>query len=145
MLETQRYFIESAKGGAATPPGSDPQHLMSDDPVDDFRRGRTEFVDTFGNDELAQRAGSAVGIAFADQLLHGWDLAVATGQDASMPDGLAALAYQRIHGAFTDEQRRGVFKPELPVGDDASNQDRLLAYTGRDPALSGRSRRAGAG
>jgi hypothetical protein len=39
-----------------------------------------------------------------------------------------------IHGKFTDDQRKGVFDPEIEVGDDASPQDRLLAYTGRDPA-----------
>ena len=54
-----------------------------------------------------------LGIAFADQLLHGWDLAVATGQDATMPEGLPAMAYGMIHGRFTDEQRTGVFKPEV--------------------------------
>jgi hypothetical protein len=50
-----------------------------------------------------------------------------------MPDGLAAAAYEMVHGKFTDEQRKGIFKPEVPIGDDASPQDRVLAYTGRDP------------
>ena len=50
-----------------------------------------------------------------------------------MPDGLAAAAYEVVHGAFTDEQRTGVFKPEIEVGNDASPQEKLLAYTGRDP------------
>jgi hypothetical protein len=39
-----------------------------------------------------------------------------------------------IHGRFTDEQRKGVFKPEIAVGPNASIQEKLLAYTGRDPA-----------
>ena len=47
--------------------------------------------------------------------------------------GLAEAAYETIHGQFTDEQRKGVFKPEIEVGADASAQDKLLAYTGRDP------------
>ena len=50
-----------------------------------------------------------------------------------MPDGLAEAAYGMIHGRFNDEQRKGTFKPEIPVGEDASPQQRLLAYTGRDP------------
>ena len=50
-----------------------------------------------------------------------------------MPDGLAEAAYGMIHGQFTDEQRKGMFGPEVAVGADASPQDRLLAYTGRDP------------
>ena len=50
-----------------------------------------------------------------------------------MPDGLATAAYELVHGKFTDEQRKGIFKPEVPIGNDVSPQDRLLAYTGRDP------------
>jgi hypothetical protein len=53
-----------------------------------------------------------------------------------MPEGLAEKAYEVIHGAFTDEQREGVFGPEIPVPDTASAQDRLLAYSGRDPATA---------
>ena len=51
-----------------------------------------------------------------------------------MPEGLPALAYDLIHGRFSDEQRQGIFKPAVKVPPDASAQDRLLAYTGRDPA-----------
>jgi hypothetical protein len=39
-----------------------------------------------------------------------------------------------IHGRFTDEKRTGVFKPEIAVRSDAPAQDKLLAYTGRDPS-----------
>ncbi|MBV8690169.1 MAG: TIGR03086 family protein, partial [Actinobacteria bacterium] len=75
--------------------------------------------------------GPSLGIAFSDLLIHGWDLAKASGQDATMPDGLAAAAYEIIHGKFSDDQRKGMFKPEIKVGDDASPQEKLLAYTGR--------------
>ena len=49
-----------------------------------------------------------------------------------MPAGLAAEVYGMIHGQFTEDERKGVFKPEVTVGADASAQERLLAYTGRD-------------
>ncbi len=52
-----------------------------------------------------------------------------------MPDGLPEAAYQMIHGRFTDDQRKGVFKPEIPVVPDVCAEDKLLAYTGRDPGL----------
>ena len=35
-----------------------------------------------------------------------------------MPQGLPEAAYEMIHGRFTDEQRKGVFKPEMPVSPD---------------------------
>ena len=46
---------------------------------------------------------------------------------------LAQAAFDTIHGRFTDEQRTGVFKPEVEVGPSATAQEKLLAYTGRDP------------
>ena len=84
---------------------------------------------------MIDKTGPALGIAFSDQLLHGWDLAVSTGQDTVMPDGLPEAAYSLIYGRFTEEQRKGVFKSEIDVAPNASAQDRLLAYTGRDPSL----------
>jgi uncharacterized protein (TIGR03086 family) len=135
MLETQQYFVKSARGEQASPPSSDaPPTLMGGDPVAAFSRARAETIDTFGQPGVIDKTGPSLGIATADQLLHGWDLAKATGQDATMPDGLAEMAYETVHGKFTDEQRTGTFKPEVEVAADASAQDRLLAYTGRDPS-----------
>ena len=82
---------------------------------------------------MVEKTAPSLGIAFSDALLHGWDLATATGQDATMPDGLAEAAYETIHGRFTDDQRKGVFDPEIEVPPAASAQEKLLAYTGRDP------------
>ena len=46
-----------------------------------------------------------------------------------MPDGLAEAAYEVIHGRFTDDERKGVFGPEVASPASASAQDKLLAYT----------------
>jgi uncharacterized protein (TIGR03086 family) len=131
MLDTANYFAGSARGDEVSLPSPDPPEILSDDPVADFERARAETLDAFRVDGVIERTGPALGIAFSDQLLHGWDLATATGQDTTMPDELPALAYEMIHGRFTDEQRKGVFKPEIEVAADASSQERLLAYTGR--------------
>jgi uncharacterized protein (TIGR03086 family) len=136
MLATQQYFVATARGEQASPPGPNPPRLLTDadNPARDFDRARAEVVEAFGQEGVIEKTGPAIGIAFADQLLHGWDLARATDQDATMPDGLAEAAYDVIHGRFTDEQRPGIFKPEVEVGPDATAQQRLLAYTGRDPS-----------
>ncbi|MDX6199274.1 MAG: hypothetical protein QOJ79_2425 [Actinomycetota bacterium] len=133
MLDTQRYFTASARGEDASPPGPNPPAVLSDDPVGDFEKGRAALLEVFGQDGVIDKTGPALGVAFSDQVLHGWDLARATDQDATMPAGLAEAAYGCIHGMFTEEQRNGILGPELPVGDDASPQERLLAYSGRDP------------
>jgi len=134
MLETQQYFVGSARGLHVSPPGAEPPEILGEDPVADFLEARTETLHTFGKDGMIEKTGPALGIAFSDQLLHGWDLARASGQDATMPADLAEAAYRTIHGKFTDDQRQGVFGPEIEVPDTASAQDRLLAYSGRDPA-----------
>jgi uncharacterized protein (TIGR03086 family) len=136
MLQTQRYFIGAARGEDVSL-SPNPPDLLSDDPCSDFDQARAEALRTFGEPGVIDRTGPALGIAFSDQLLHGWDLAASTGQDRSMPDGLPEAAYAMIHGRFTEEQRKGVFKPGIVVSPDASAQDRLLAYTGRDPSTKG--------
>ena len=132
MLDVQRYFVGSARGENVTL-SQDPSDLLSDDPGSDFDRSRDETIRTFSAPGVMDKTGPALGIAFGDQLIHGWDLAVSTGQDGRMPDGLAEAAYGMIHGCLTDEQRRSAFKPEIVVSADSSPQDKLLAYTGRDP------------
>lgn len=133
VLETQRFFVSTARGEEATPPGSAPPDTVSEDPSADLRKVQADVIESFSQDGVIERTGPSIGIAFTDQLVHGWDLAKATDQDATMPDGLAQAAYDLIHGKFSDEQRSSLFKPEVPVGDDATPQQRLLAYTGRVP------------
>ena len=53
-----------------------------------------------------------------------------------MPDELPACAYSIMYGRFNGEQRKGVFKPEIAVAPDATAQEKLLAYTGREPSLA---------
>ena len=134
MLDTQNYFVSSARGEKASPPSPTPPKLLSDVPVADFERARDEMIKTFSEPGVIDKTGPSLGIAFSDQLLHGWDLAKSTAQDTTMPDRLPEAAYQMIHGRFTDDQRKGIFKPEIPVAADAPAQDKLLAYTGRDPS-----------
>ena len=134
MLDTQHYFVGAAKGEDVSLPSPEPPERLGADPVADFQRARDETLDTFGEEGVIERTGPSLGIAFGDLLLHSWDLARATGQDATMPAGLAEAAYEMLHGRLTDENRQGAFKPEIAVSPDASTQDKLLAYTGRSPS-----------
>jgi uncharacterized protein (TIGR03086 family) len=134
MLDTQNYFLGTARGEKTPLPSSQPPALVGDDPAADLALTRKEMLSTFGQEGVIEKTGPSLGIAFSDQLVHGWDLAKATGQDATMPEGLPEAAYEMIHGRFTDEQRKGLFKPEVAVPKTASAQDKLLAYTGRNPS-----------
>lgn len=133
MLDTQRYFTGTARGEKAALPSRTPPSFISENPVPSFEKGRSDLMAAFGEPGVIDKTGPALGVAFADQLLHGWDLAEGTGQDSTMPEGLPAAAYEMIHGRFTDGQREGMFKPEIAAPPNASPQVKLLAYTGRDP------------
>jgi uncharacterized protein (TIGR03086 family) len=134
MLETQKYFIGSARGDDVSLSQDPPDLVGDDDPCVAFDRARADMLSTFGAPGVIDHTGPALGIASSDQLLHGWDLAVSTGQDATMPAGLPESAYAIVHGRFTDEQRKGVFKPEIAIDPNSTAQAKFLAYTGRDPS-----------
>jgi len=135
MLQIQRYFVGVARGEDITLSLSeDPPDLLSDDPCSDFDQARAETLRTFGQPGVIEKTGTVLGNVFGDQLIHGWDLAVSTGQDPTMPEGLPEAAYALTHGRWPEEQRKGVLKPEIRIAADASPQEKLLAYSGRDPS-----------
>jgi len=80
----------------------------------------------------------AVHLALGDSLLHGWDVAVATGQDPRLPEDAAAVMLTFMQGMLKPEMRGkgpdATFGPEVPVPDGASVVECLLAFSGRDPA-----------
>ena len=135
MLLVQSAFVAHARGEEfSLSLEEDPPDVLTDDPYADFERARAEALRVFGEPGIIERTGTNLGNIFGDQLMHGWDLAVSTGQDPTMPEGLPEAAYALVHGAFTEEGRKGVLKPEVSVAADASPQERLLAYAGRDPS-----------
>ena len=70
----------------------------------------------------------------AELVLHGWDLAVATGQAYTVPDQAAAAALAAVEAnAELFRQYKGFAEP-VPVADGAPSLDRALALSGRDPA-----------
>jgi hypothetical protein len=54
-----------------------------------------------------------------------------------MPEDLAAAAFAALDGRMPDDQRGQFFKPAVPTSDDATPQERLLAYAGRSAAATG--------
>lgn len=127
----RRHLHRGRRDSEAPPPSPTPPELITDDPAADFARARDEMLQAFGEPGVLGKTGISLGIAFSDQLMHGWDLARATGQDETMPDTLPGAAYELIYGRFTADERKGIFKPEVTVRADASPQEKLLAYTGR--------------
>ena len=77
--------------------------------------------------------GQVAGLVALDELVvHGWDIAVATGQHYEPP--LDEVEASTSFVASFEAPRDGrLFGPIVPVPDGASPLDRLLGLTGRDP------------
>src|SRR5687768_10141358 len=116
----------------------------TDDPLTDFREARRQVQEALDSDRAREEVSTPGGpmtledhidqVVSDDLVLHGWDLARATGQDETIPSAdlerlwAAATAVPaelmqrfRTPGAFGPGIE--VYGPEIPVPEDAPLQD----------------------
>jgi uncharacterized protein (TIGR03086 family) len=74
-------------------------------------------------------------VAINEVVVHGWDIAAATGHDYACEAGLiqAALEFVQPTVAQSPDGSPGLFGPAVSVADSAPLLDRLIGLTGRDP------------
>jgi uncharacterized protein (TIGR03086 family) len=70
----------------------------------------------------------------ADHVVHTWDLLAGAGADRTLDDGLVTATAAWFANWEDAYRGAGAIGPAVPVGEDASAQDRLLASFGRDPS-----------
>ncbi len=124
------------------------------DPLAAFRSARRDLEEILADEAIARRdvptpmgtmtvAAQIDGVASADLVVHGWDLARATGQHHELDPREVAQMWpgaqqmderMRTPGAFGPGIV--VFGPEVEVPADAPVADRLLGLLGRDPSWS---------
>ena len=98
------------------------------------RRGLTDTV-TIGTNEIP--ATFAVSILTVEFLVHGWDYATATTHPIDVAESLADYVLGLAYKVITPQGRATVgFDDPVAVPDDAPALDRLIAFTGRDPAVA---------
>lgn len=68
-----------------------------------------------------------------DVWMHSWDLAKALGRDIDLGEQRCADALVAMEPMEDVLRSSGHFGPRVPVPDDASAQDRFVAFIGRDP------------
>ena len=68
-----------------------------------------------------------------EMVLHGWDIAKATGQDYHCDGELAQALLDTVHAQGDMFRQYQGFAAVVPVPADASTFDRALSLSGRDP------------
>jgi uncharacterized protein (TIGR03086 family) len=136
-------FERTAAGQEPSTDG--PDDLVGADPAGAFDRASTANLAAWASPHALAGtrrlpigevpAEMAAGVNFIDTLVHGWDLARATGQDATLDPALAGAALELSKVAIRDDLR-GPGKPFAPIVDvsaGASPTDQLVAFLGRQP------------
>ena len=80
-------------------------------------------------------AEAAFTVALEELVVHGWDLAKATGQPFAAADEDLDVV-RSFFSTFGPAMRGDAYAPEVAVAD-GSELDRLVAVSGRDPSWSG--------
>ncbi|HEX4830697.1 MAG TPA: TIGR03086 family metal-binding protein [Trebonia sp.] len=78
-------------------------------------------------------AAGVAALSLAEMILHGWDLAVATGQPYAVDAAAAAAAFTAIEANADLFRQYDGFAAPVEVSPDAPVLDRALALSGRDP------------
>jgi len=133
--------------GGQPPPLTDLPRLqgidhLGDDPVAAYREAADALLAAFRQPGVLEQVFSvpvgpvpgivALRLRIVEALVHGWDLARATGQPAEFPDDLAERELTFTRGKLADlPPNRRPFAPPQSVADDAPAIDRLAACLGR--------------
>jgi uncharacterized protein (TIGR03086 family) len=76
---------------------------------------------------------SLLGVLTTEVLVHAWDLSKAIGVDVALDVRLCQIGLERALANQKQFEGSDMFGPPVPVSEDASIQDRLLGFFGRDP------------
>jgi len=127
-----------------TPPGDDAGDLVGDDPAGALKKLAEPNLASWRQPGALEGdrvypfgtfpAQAALMINLGEVLVHGWDVARATGQDETMNPDAVSVLYDFYAPLPLDEYRaHGAFGPEVPVPEGAPVQQRLLGLLGRQP------------
>lgn len=93
--------------------------------------GAWEGMTQVGGVDLPAEVCGMVGLT--EVVIHGWDVARATGQTLDVDDDVADALLAHMTAFTAGDPVEGLFGPALDVGEDATALDRALALSGRDP------------
>jgi uncharacterized protein (TIGR03086 family) len=101
--------------------------------LDAWHRHGLDGTVPFGKGEMP--AKGACGILSIEFLVHAWDFAVAVGHQLDAPQPLSEYVLDLAHKTIKPEFRGTAgFADPVDVPDDAGALEKLVAFTGRNPA-----------
>lgn len=116
---------------------SPPRYADFDGPFAAFRATREFVVSVLDDPATLPKVASFLHWSLSFDLpQHGWDLAVATGQDPTMDPDEVDLLWGSLNGDpgnWAWQRANGWYGPPVAVPDDAPLQDRVLGLLGREP------------
>ena len=93
---------------------------------------RAEALD--GSIDGSQMPARALGeMLLIEVILHGWDVARASGQQVEISDALGAEVLRCVSATADQGREFHAYGPEVTVAEDASDLDKALGLAGRDP------------
>jgi uncharacterized protein (TIGR03086 family) len=116
--------------------------LVGKDPAEAYRVGVEALLAAAGGDALTRPHATPLGdmpgevlggFTTLDIAVHGWDLAKATGQDATLERTLAEDVLAFARQTITDATRAPRIGAEVAVAPEAPVTDQLVGYLGRRP------------
>lgn len=132
FLDPVGLAVPSKPSVADDPPGA--WHALNDTllaALDDPVAAATEFDMQMGRFTVEDAVDM---FATGDVLLHTWDLARATGQDETLDPDEVHRQWLGMQGIDEEVLRgSGHYGPRVDVPDDADEQTRLIAFSGRRP------------
>jgi uncharacterized protein (TIGR03086 family) len=140
MMVLGGSFAHAFRGEEAHESNAPPVHGRV--PAAEFRKTMDDLLDAVNSPGAMERTivapvGEMPGSTFAqfvafDGLIHGWDLASATGLGYKPRPAVIAAVDEFARGALTPEMRDGdTFKQATATPDGATQMERLVAFSGR--------------
>jgi len=124
--------------------GSCHADLLGDDPAAAYRRSAAALHAAWQDPALLDRqfeipigilpGRAAFNVRLVETVIHGWDLAKATGQHPAFDPEVVRTAAQFAQSGLSGDRPPGApFAPPVAVADELPEIDRLAAFLGRTP------------
>ncbi len=141
LLEHMIGVVAGLGATAAGKPGG--EFKLGPDPAGQFRDAADAALAAWSAPGVMDRIMEAgpgpmpgsvlAGVNLLDTTTHAWDVAVAIGRPAALPDDLADEALKQARMIISPEIRPGRFEAEVTAPPNATVTELLVAYLGRNP------------